>query len=84
MVDLVEKYPTLQPFHGSVIIITFATFVMNPPGAYKSSSDHLALLVGFIAITYLSSTFVQTNWQVSMVGQGFSVFIVVYYYCSKL
>ena len=57
---------------------------MNPPGAYKSTSDHLALLVGFIAITYLSSTFVQTNWQLTSACQAFSVFIVVYYYCTKL
>lgn len=84
MVDFCEKYPHFQPFHGSVVILSFASFVFNPASAYKSNTDHLALLVGFIAITYLSSTFVQTNWQYTCAGQALAMILVIYYYVTKL
>jgi formate hydrogenlyase subunit 3/multisubunit Na+/H+ antiporter MnhD subunit len=83
-VDLVEIYPQLQPFHGSVVVATFATFVMNPPESYKCHADHMSLLVGLIALIYLSATFVQTYWKYSCVGYAISVSLAIYYFTVKL
>lgn len=56
---------------------------MNDPSLYTKVSEHLALILGFTSIGYLSSTFVSSNWVQTSIGQTLSTLFVVYFYCFK-
>ena len=50
MILLCEKLPWLQSFHASVLVGTYSSFCLNDPVAYPKRSEHLSLLIGFIAL----------------------------------
>lgn len=84
MVLLCEKVPSLQSIHAAVLVGTYSSFCLNDPDVYPKRSEHLSLLVGFIALQYLSSTFVSTNYIHTTVGYAMSTGLVTYYYSTGL
>ena len=65
-------------------IITFSSFVLNNPSIYNKLSDHLGLLTGYIAISYLSSTFLNMSWYWTFLGQIISTLMVVLFFVFGL
>ena len=84
MVEFVQIYPQFQWLHTFVSNLSFVTFTLNDPEAYLHKSDHIALLLGFIANMFLSSTFVSTNWVNTLVAQSFATLLVIYFFCIRL
>ena len=74
--------PTVQKFHSTVITLSFASFVLHGPEIYSRRSEHISLMIGYISVAYLASTFVSSKWIIGSIGHTFSSFIVTYYYCS--
>jgi len=57
---------------------------LNNQSSYnKNGGDHIALVLGFAANSYLVSTFVSTNWIHTSIGQALCTGLVVYFLCFK-
>jgi hypothetical protein len=79
-ISLVKVLPNLQKYHACISNITYVSFTLNDPSLYKSPSDHVALLIGFIANSYLSGTFLSCNWVYTTISQLFSTILVLYFF----
>ena len=75
-----QKVPTLQKFHSTVISLSYASFVLNSTEIYSRRSEHISLIIGYISLVYLASTFVSSKWIISSIGQMLSTIIVTHYY----
>ena len=78
------KIPWLHFYHSSFAILTFCSFVMNDPKAYPDASDHISLMIGFIAIAYISCMFLSVSWINSAIGLLFAIGVVAYYFVVLL
>ena len=74
----------LQLYHSSFAILSFCSFVMNDPKVYHDGTDHIGLMIGFIAICHLSSMFLSVSWMYSAIGLTFSISVVSYYFVAQL
>jgi hypothetical protein len=83
-IRMAKRIPFLHVYHSSFAIMSFCSFVMNDPKSYYDASDHLTLMIGFVAITFLSSMFLSVNWMYSMIGLLFGIGVVAYYYTILL
>ena len=83
-VSFFEKFENYQQYHSGVAVLTFASFTMNDPKIYPLCSEHTALIIGFIAISYLSTTFLTASWIHCTVGQFIGTLWVLYFYVYGL
>ena len=77
-----EKLPHLQKFHSTVITLSYTSFVFNSPEIYSRTSEQISLMIGYVSVAYLASTFVSSKWIISSIGQSISSVIVTYYYST--
>ena len=56
--------------------------MLNSPEIYSKKSEHISLIIGYISVAYLASTFVSSKWIISSIGQSISSVIVTYYYSN--
>lgn len=68
MIPLTEWKPSLQPLLAPLSVISFSSFAINEPTLYKKQSDHLALITGFVSISYLTSQFLSIHWINTLIG----------------
>jgi hypothetical protein len=68
MISITDWKPRLQFFLAPVSVITFTSFAINDPDLYLKKSDHLALLTGFVSISYLTSQFLSIHWINTVIG----------------
>ena len=61
-------------------IATFVIFTMNPPEIYSDPAEHMALMNGFIAISYLVSIFLSESWIHCTIGQALSTLAMIWFY----
>jgi len=64
--------------------MSFATFVFNPGYVYLQKTDHIALMIGYIAMVYLTSIFVSSDWIYSTIGHCLSSVVVILYFGREL
>ena len=57
-IKMLEIYPQYQKYHASMSVFMFCTFVVNQPKLYSNSStESIALMIGFQSAMYLASAF---------------------------
>jgi len=83
MIYFVSKMPQFQCFHTYASNFSFVSFTLNEKALYFKKGDHLALMVGFLANSWLSSTLISTNWIHTTIAQGLSTALVVYFFGYK-
>lgn len=60
-------------------VISFASFILNDASDYSRKADHLGIITGFTAISYISSSFLSLNWISSLIGLIIATSAVVSY-----
>jgi hypothetical protein len=50
-------------------VISFVSFSFLDPKLYPHQSEHLALITGFVSISYLTTQFLSINWIFTVLGQ---------------
>lgn len=82
MINLTEWKPQYQSLLGPVSVLSFVSFAMNDPKLFLKQSDHLALLTGFVSISYLTSQFLSINWILTVIGQLLATVITTMYFVN--
>ena len=80
LIKVTDRRMHLCYLHAPLSIVTFATFVFNPPTDYQKTADHLSLMVGFISTCYLSATFLSRSWEITTAFQTLSTLWVYVYF----
>jgi len=72
LILITDRHGHLNFLHAPSAIVSFATFTLNDPGLYRGSTDHVALMVGYISMCYLAATFLSRKWEVTSIVQVLS------------
>jgi len=82
MINFEISNPNFQEYHGPVAIITYTFFFINPATEYQESADHISLMIGYVAMAYIVSTYLTFKWEKTFIGQLISCVIVYEYYVN--
>ena len=81
---MAKGIPWLHLYHSAFAVLSFCSFVMNDTKAFYDTSDHVSLMIGFVAISFISSMFLSVCWINSAIGLSFSIGVVAYYFIVLL
>ena len=97
LAQVLKQNPSYQMYNSTVCIITFCSFLLNDPRHYRELEgtpgtdcmynrcpEHVALIIGFVAISYLSTTFLTWSWLHCALGQLIATINVIYFYWQGL
>ena len=84
MIQAQECFPPLHNFQAPVVIVTFISFIINPPETYTTEADKIAVMVGIVSVIFLSAGFISTNWIHTSTSIVFSTAVVHWYFTYML
>ena len=59
---------------------TFITFILHEPEVFPLCAEHLALMIGFIGLSFMASTFLSASWIHTTLAQAMCSAIVLHFY----
>ena len=79
----VNWIPGIEKYFGAICILSFSTFTFNKIEVY-TSLDHMALIIGFMACSYISSVLISKCWKITLFGQFIATCLVFRFYMTSM
>ena len=75
-------WPDYYSLQSSFAVISFVAFVLNDAQEYTDVADHITLMVGFVAMSCISATYLNDRWIYTVSGQCIASAVVLVHFNS--